>query len=482
VKVAVLIAVANYADPRLRPLPFAEADIKALASVLQQQGFAELDRVLLQNEEATKASLESRLTRILKGLGAEDELLLYFAGYAHAQGPAAFLTCYDSDPQNLVRTSIGLDWLGERCRSSDCGKLAVLLDLHGDLPPAGDRHALSLRDAEANVAEHFDGGARAVCLAACRFNETSHASGALRHGIWAYHLVEAFAGDTPGALVNGSQLTAASLQKYLQREVPRTLTKTFPAKKAQTPWMAGNGQLLLADLSDLLARRKAPADPSAGQTKNLTLVSQRVRPIRSLSGFEKTFRQPDRANSAADAFVARIAGQEITDDIHRVFAELKGAFRFKRADLHIANHGDGAATIITPFFNYSIAVRVNREDPSQATFRRTVDAIKEPAQLGSAAFERVFKDTFDTIEFDLPTLVDLPAFIDRLEEADDGRIRIDYGPEATCCTLYVTGLPGTVQVTARSVSIVHVKPDLPASLLRSLYEILNVLREEQAGA
>jgi hypothetical protein len=481
VKTAVLIAVARYADPRLRPVPFAEADVKALAGVLQQLGIAELDRVLLLNEQATKASLESRLARILKGLGEEDELCFYYVGYAYAQGAAAFLTCYDTNPDDLERTSIALDWLGERCRSSDCGKLAVFLDPHGDLPVAGNRRSLSLRDGEADAAEHFDGGEKAVCFAACRFNETSHASGALQHGIWAYHLLEAFAGNAPAALMQGTQLTAASLQKYLQREVPRTLTKTFPAKKVQSPWMAGHGKLLLADLSDILARRRAPTDPDAGQTKNLTLVSQRLRPIRSLSGFEKSFRQPDRANTAADAFVARIASQEITDDIHRVFAELKGAFRFKRADMHIANHGDGAATIITPYFNYSIAVRVNREDPSQATFRRTVDAIKEPAQLGSAAFDRVFQDTFDTVEFDTPTLVDLPAFIDRLEEADDGRIRIDYGPEATCCTLYVTGLPGTVQVTARSISIVHVKPDSPENLLRSLYAILNVLRDHQAG-
>ncbi|MCA9165655.1 MAG: hypothetical protein KDA62_21860, partial [Planctomycetales bacterium] len=305
-------------------------------------------------------------------------------------------------------------------------------------------------------------------------------SGALKHGIWTHHVIEALAGRAPTALVKGVHLTSSSLQNYLKREVPRTLTKTFATKKVQTPWMAGasDGEFRIADLTDVLAKRKAAANPHAGQIKNVTLLTQRTKGVRSLSGFKKNHKEPDRVSSATEAFVARISSEGITEDINGVFAQLKSAFRFRRADMHLTNHGDGTATIITPFFNYSITVQLDPEDTSQVIFRRTVEAIKEPDQVFSDEFAKVFDGVFDTVEFDTPGFVDLPALIDRIEELDDDRISIDYDPEVTHCTLHIDGVVGSITVTSGSLSIIHTKPQSPKNLLQSFFGIQRVLFDQ----
>lgn len=465
--VAVLIAIEKYADPRMKSVPFAEADVRALADVLKRHAFAEMDQVVLLSEQATKSSIESRVARVLKGLGTEDELLFYYVGRVGHAGHT-YLTCYDTVPQDLATTGIPLPWLCDRFKNSDCAKIAFFLDPHAGMPAGDDSRAPATDSPFSELEASFGSSERHACLVACKPGETSYSSGALKHGIWARHVMDAFARPAPAAVVQGTLLTTASLNKYLQREIPRTLTKTFATKKSQTPWMVGAGGYCLADLAEVPAQRNAPQDRGLGGVRNITLLSQRTRNIRSLSGYEKTFKQPDRVNAAADAFIARISTKEVTEDINAVFAQLKSAFKFRRADLHLTNQGDGAATIITPYFNYSIAVCLNRQETSHATFRRTVDAIKDFDRLGTPAFGRVFKDTFDTIEFDTPTVMDLPAFIDRIEEIDDGRIRVDYDPETTHCIVYMQGLAGTVKVTARTVSIVHLKPDLPENLVRSL--------------
>lgn len=479
-KVVIAIAVEEYADARMAAVPFAAADAAALAKALEQHGFSPADRVLLLNEQATKSSIESKVKRTFKQLTANDELILYYAGHGFSIGGASYLTGSDTDPDDLVDTSIPLSWLSQQLRNSRRQSVALFLDAsHGGLTSTGDGLDIDALN-EAELEELFRSGDRATCFVACKAGESSRSSDALQHGIWAHHLIEAFDGRAPAALTKGAVLTPKSLQKYLKQAVGQTLTKTFATKQAQTPWMigVGDGQFPLAELTDVLAKRKATAHPSATQIKNVAFVRERLGPVKGLSGYKKTYDLPDRVNAGAQAFIAKISREEITGDINGVFTKLKSAFKFKRADMDLTDPGEGAATIITPYFNYSITIELSKEDLSQVVVRRTVDAIKEPEQLLSDQFSAVFEGVFDSIHFDAPKPIDLVGLIDRIEELEINDISVDYDPGATHCTLHVKGIAAAITVTPSSLSIVHARPDSPKRLLDSFFQIQRALVEQ----
>lgn len=476
-RVAVLVAIETHADGRIEPVAFAAADMAALAAVLEQHGFAAADRVLLVNEQATKTSIESRVRRVCKAIHKDDVLLLAFTGRTFIADGQRYIACHDTAADDLLDTSIELKRLLRQLSDSACEQTILFLDLHADAIAA---FASGEIDGDEEWQAVLESDVKCSCFVSNHRGESSHSSNAFQHGIWAYHLSLALDGQAPSALVNEQYLTPRSLQNHLETELPRTLAKTFTTKKTQTPWLTGarSRDAQLFDLADLFASRQADALPDRRQIKNVSLVSQKSQGVRSLSGFMKGFKEPDRVSSSSAAFIAKISGDEITSDVNSVFAELKKAFKLKRADSKIANEGDGTATINTPFFDYSISVALDPADTSQVVFRRSVDAIKQPERIFSDAFALVFENVFDTVEVDTPAKVDLTALIDRIEELEEERIRVQYDPEVTYCTLQIEGVAGAITVTSHTFSIVHSRPAGPKTLLQSLFAIQQVLVDE----
>lgn len=473
VKVAILIAVESFADGQIVQAAYAEADVLRLAAVLDWQGFAAADRVVLLSQDATKQGIESRVRRVLKGIEPEDELLVYYVGNGFSQLDESYLMCQDTDPRHLAETSLPLAWLIDRFRESDCRKLTLLLDVRQSGEAAvGDENAPCGSIGYRQLEQFFSEADRGVCLAACLSGETSYVSNTLKQGIWAFYLAEAFEGTIAAAFNSEGCLSADALQRYLQREVLRTLAVTYASRKEQTPWLVGaatDSHEFAVSLKPLERRERngRPQNPA----ENTTLFVERSQGIRTFSAFKKGYRLPDRVSHAAEAFVAKIAGDDIASDVQRVFAALKQAFRFKRADLQVSSVGDGTATIVTPLFNYSIVAALDPADPSQVTIRRSVDAIKDAKAVLSEKFATVFPNVFDTLQFEPPQRLDLAEIIDRLEEQDDPRISLDYDPGLTWCNVNLAGLDGVIRMTERSIAIVHAKPQPPRNLLQSFFAL-----------
>lgn len=471
--VAIIIAVEQYADSRIESIRFAESDATALSAVWEKQGFDAADRVTLINEQATHQSMEARLKRTLRSLLDEDQLYIYYAGHGFSKGGANYLTCYDTNPDDLARTSIKLGWLLDQFQDVDCQRIVFFLDSGESRMlvenASGNRYA-AFKDAELKT--FFGSSPNSVCFAAGKSSQASHTNPTLRRGIWAHHLIEAFDGKASAALVDNTLLTSASLQKYLKRSVPQTLRTLFATKKDQAPWFAGGEELPLVDMTDLFDQRNEAAGQSNGQVKNVTLLARRTMRVQDLTGFQrKTHTKPTRSDSMADAFIAKIAQEDMDADINQVFRSLRQQFKFKRADMNVSNQGDGAATIITPYFNYSITVQLADDDPSKVVWLRMVDAIKEPEKLFGDKFAAIFADVFDTVSFEPAEPIDLPQLIDRMEDLEDDRLTIDYDPGVTYCTLSIDGVDGEITVTPDLWSIVHRKANAPHSLLQALFTI-----------
>lgn len=471
-KLAIVIGIERYADDRLDAPLFAASDAAALAKTLELHGFAASDRVLLLSDQATKSSCESRLRRALKRLTADDDLLLYYGGQVLVQDGSAALTCFDTDVDDPFETSVSLSWLAQQLRAAACQQMWLFLDCRDS--------SLSSEPLDDTVLAELTADKRVTCFVSRDAEETSHTSATLRRGIWSQHVIEAFDGRATSALAKGKLLTASSLQRYLAQAVPRTLTASFRTQKEQTPRLLGSANVStpLADMNELLEQRACEGEPSVEQVQGVTLLAERTKQLKDFDAYKKSHRLPDRPGVSADAFVARLATEDITADINQVFAALKTAFKFKRADLQSSNVGDGAATIVTPYFNYSITIGLDPEDISQVKVSRTVDDVKQPSQLFTAAFSKVFAGVFDTVRLDSPTPIDLPGLVDRIEELNDERIELDYDPQVTYCRLRVQGVSGAVTVQSRSLSIVHTRPQSPQVLLRSLLSLQAILGEE----
>ena len=202
--------------------------------------------------------------------------------------------------------------------------------------------------------------------------------------------------------------------------------------------------------------------------QRVAFVAEVPKQLKSLSGWNKSHRIPDQANNKAQDFVAGLSTTELKQDLDSIYAALKQAFGFKRRDLDASESEGGAGAIITPYFTYSISVSLNPADPSELIWKKTVDNIKEPAEVVSEAFAEVFDNVFHTLQFSLPTSVDIDDFIDALEAADIGNLELTHDRDATYCELRFDDTPGAVRVSADTLSIVQKHPAKIGTLLQSL--------------
>lgn len=477
--VAMLIAVDNHRDPRVPSVKFAAADVAEFGRALQEFGFDAARQVVLVNADATKTIIESKFKTTLNSLTANDTFFFYFVGHAFSHCGNNHLACHDTQASDLVETSIALKSLFQQIDQSSCQTIAMFLDpRESNWLATEELHDIVDHLDDDELRDNFPLNKPSVCFVACQSEQSSWPSGQNKHGAWAFQLIEAFRGNVPAALELGVRLTADSLQHHLLQTVPQMLALEYTDKRDQTPWTCGtnSNDFLLADLSNLFAKRKAAAHLDDDQVKRVAFVCRQTTDIRSLSGFnKKTHKLPDGVTGATESFIAKIAATEIETDLLKLIGALRQQFRFKRLELNVALPGDGTGTIITPHFTYSLSVSLNPENTSEVIWLRQVSEIKEPDRVLSNEFASIFDRMFDTVEFSPFRLVDVAALIDRIETFDNDQIAVEYGMHPTSCRVRLAGIDSEIQVTERSISMIQRQPQPPKQLLESLFQIQTAL-------
>ncbi|MEZ6060047.1 MAG: hypothetical protein R3C19_06780 [Planctomycetaceae bacterium] len=207
-------------------------------------------------------------------------------------------------------------------------------------------------------------------------------------------------------------------------------------------------------------------DNDAGMI-DVALVREQTTRVRDLSGFRKGHQVPAEASDRASAFVARIAAADLSRDLDEHFAQFRRQFRFRRTELQVSDPENGAARISTPWFDYRVSVTLDSTKTSQAIWRRQVSEFRSPEQLFSGEFASVFGQSFDTVEFTPPAMIDLEAFIDHVEDRDDNSLTIEYDRRSTWCELSIDEIPARMVVRSDLVSLIARQPQIPAQLLES---------------
>jgi hypothetical protein len=475
-KIAILIAVEKYSDHSIDDVRYARNDAEELSKALALHGFDSSDQVVLIDNQATKAVIESKVNRVIDRLKSDDILYFYYAGHGFSKAGDNFITCHDTQDSDWDATSVALNPIFKRLQNSPCSRVALFLDCceSGIHVPSGTRGIYdNLKQHE--LEQFLDSATHCVCFTACKSNESSYPSNSLKHGVWTYHLIEAFNGNAPLALERGV-LVSSSLQNHLQKEVPRTLKTAYVGGKQQTPWMYGaaSSDFRLADLNPILAKRRQDANQGDSLVTEMSFTAEQTSGLKSLSGWKKSFHVPTYLNDTAEMFAAGLASNELSSDLNEVYDSLKESFDLSRRDLNSSENA-GAGSIITPYFTYSVSVSLNPDDLSEVIWIRTIDAISDPSQVVSDAFGEVFDDVFDTLEFSLPKAIDLEAFIDAVEDAKIPDLKVKHDREVTYCDCHITGFAGTIRLTATGLSITFDRPKKTRELLQSFESVKSLV-------
>lgn len=466
-RVAIVIAIEDYSDARIPKVRFAEADATAFAAALEIA--APIDKVVLLSAKATKTSINSKIRQHVKTLTDEDELFLFYAGHGFSKNGHNFITCHDTDPDDLADTSISLQRTLEVCAKSKCKRIAVFLDSCEsgitDLPEIRGIYSVL---SENELKDFFQGAEYRVCFASCKTSESSYSASALKHGVWTYQVVQALEGNDPLALEKGRYVTAGSLQNYLTKEVPRTLRKVFSKPVTQTPWFHGShtGDFLIADLDNVLKQKNA-VKPGYEQVKQVFLQFEQSVDIDDLSGFSKKrgHHVPEGVNSATMGFVENISQQEVEEEIDKVFQRIRATMNYKRRDLKAES-----CRIVTPDFEFSVACAQDPENPGSALITRQLINIS-PAIVEDEAFNKVFEDEFDELTFDFNKSINIEDLIDRIEDLDLDKIELNYPPDNSFCEISIDGSPLTIKATSHSLSVQTPRTTSPKLLVQTFFDV-----------
>jgi hypothetical protein len=480
--VAILVAVENYTDRRIPRVKYAADDANDLAAALKEIGFDERDIFILVDDKATKTSIESRIKKVTGGLVSDDQLYVFYSGHGFANAGKNFITCRDTDADDLVTTSIAVEWLFSEFEASESTKIILFLDSCESGMLASSRVKGILTDLTLDeLTKFFQAAEHCVCFASCKAGQCSYWSDNYKHGIWSYHLLEALKANACLAIDRGHFITSYSLQDHLAKEVPRTLRSEQTGVVEQTPWFYGalSSTFLVADVGPIFDKRKAKVHPSEDQLRSVIIYSQEAYSVKKLSGFIKgTHHIPQGVYPKAEGFVARIAQKDLERDLELVFERLRNQFNFQRKDLEKRGPAGGSGSIITPLFDYDVSVSQNPDDPSKVIFKYQIGNIREPARILSDQFYEVFGSKFDTVELSDGQHIDVKKIVDKIESLHDPQIKLAYDSDCTYCTLKLPEFDSTVRITEDALFIEQSRACPPKVLIGRFFEVQKSLIEK----
>jgi hypothetical protein len=255
-KFALIIGISRYKN-NLKGIPnlkYADEDARAIYDFLQKPtggGFARENMLLLQNEQATTATVREALTQFVTRASENDLLLIFFAGHG-APDPFypqnLYLITYDTNFAEMEQTALAMANVGKFVEQNVRSKRVVMFF---DACHSAGLSTGGTRDLANNLANLYlqkllyaqDG--RAI-ITSSDVNEASRESQKWGngHGVFTYYLLEGLKGN---ADTNGDRLVSVGeLFRYVQQKVRQD------TKLQQNPRMLmGNNENLALSVARL---------------------------------------------------------------------------------------------------------------------------------------------------------------------------------------------------------------------------------------
>jgi Caspase domain len=258
---ALIVAVSDYSDHRLRQLRAPAVDAERLATVLRDPSIGGF-RVEVASD-VREGELRRRLARFFADRHPDDLLLVHFSchGVKDDSGEL-YLAAMDTDSDVLAATGVASGWLNDqigRCRSK---RIVVLLDccFSGSFPFGSLRRA----GEQVNIQDHLGGRGRAVITASNSMEfsyEGDELAGAGQPSFFTGAVVEAL--ETGKADRDGDrQISVDELYDYVYDRVRERTPSQSPTKLSSL-----EGPLYIAHSS-----YRPPVEPATLPRELLTLI------------------------------------------------------------------------------------------------------------------------------------------------------------------------------------------------------------------
>jgi hypothetical protein len=194
-----------------------------------------------------------------------------------------------------------------------------------------------------------------------------------------------------------------------------------------------------------MGKDQATADPRLQPLKRGALRSEATGKVKSLAGYRKFHRLPERVNASARKFVAELAHEDVKQDVDDVYSQVREALGYKRRDVE-GSADRGSGFVRTPDFEYSVSADLADDDPATVVWRREVAGIRNPEVVLGRPFQQVFGAMFDTLVFEFTRPFDLEAWVDRIEEEVPAGVKVRTSSDCSSCDVHVRGFAGVIRL------------------------------------
>jgi tetratricopeptide (TPR) repeat protein len=230
---ALLVGISKYAKPELS-LQFADADASVFSKLLESPLGGSVpggNVLLLTDQRATTAAVRNGFQDFLKRrAGKNDTVVILIAGHGTVEVPGsknAFILTYDSDPQDLKSTALGMDEL-QSLFEEQLSKVGRVL-LFVDVCKAGTIGTIHNTTVASNVQQLGDIQGDLFGLLASRPREVSLEGPEFGggHGVFSYFVIKGLEGAADAN--QDGVVDADELIKYVSDQVPMaTANKQHP--------------------------------------------------------------------------------------------------------------------------------------------------------------------------------------------------------------------------------------------------------------
>lgn len=481
--IGVIIAVENYHDSRnIRKVKFALNDARAFRESLIELG-CDPERVkLLDDNLATKTTIREEIKKISRIAAPNDVIILYFAGHGLLSNGKNLLTCVDTSLTNIKNTTVELNFILAEFEKSASNKVIAFLDCcHSGIKFSEDERSTLTDFSTEQLQYDYHSAEHLTVFASCKSNEESQSDVERSHGAWSYYLIEALKGNG-GAIYDSGLLFSDKLQKYLAENTYQRVKKITVTKKNQTPVKFGKEtteRFIVADINAALRKKETKSDESLSKFESAVISTSDWDNVRTLPGFASGHKEPKDISSHHERWIQKIAYDLLVEEIDNVAKLLRTNLRYKRKDIEEPVFEDGTGQITTTDFDYVVRVTQSNVKANRYVLTKSVENFRNSDILSKNEFNEIFNETFDELELHRSKKIDVTDVIDLIEAIDEeDLISVEYDNSDTSkCEINISGIPGTIHMTANSVKLISEQKYSPRELIVSFQQAYTKLDE-----
>ena len=390
----------------------------------------EVNVTLLVDYQASKSNIESEIKSALYSLETDDLFVLFYAGHGFHDGTSNLLTASDSNPDHFSTTCVSLrDSVLDPLTETPCQRSLIFIDACAQNLKSGSGSRDVITDLNSKELKTFlslDNYA-AVYLS-CAPGQKSYSAKALGHGIWTYHVLQAFRGEAVQAIGPENYLTDSSLKDYLSEAVPKYIRKKTNISGIQKPMamISASNTFALCQFEDTPTIIAAEFDFTGVSFKPdfQYFSNTETRPFDHLPGFTKSRHFiPDHVSSESGAFAERLLSDEIKEEMADYYKATKTKLGLKKRNIEYEHD-----RLDTDAFRFWFEVRQNPRDPEEIEIIRALSVRTEDEETQEAV-SQVFGDIFDRYTCKINRLSssfdDIVEFLEDIVEAHGGNLEED---------------------------------------------------------